>query len=144
MKETKLSPALFWIIGFPFAALWASASVASKIGLTAAQPFTISFIRFSGAGLLMLVISHVFMQKQLPKGRQWKQLAVYGLLNISLYLGLFIYNNFLRHSTLLFVTFKRLQLYWPLTPVDVIHNCYTHSEYTRDYNINFSALPFHG
>ncbi len=90
MKETKLSPALFWIIGFPFAALWASASVASKIGLTAAQPFTISFIRFTAAGLLMLIISHVFMQKQLPKGRQWKQLAIYGLLNISLYLGLFI------------------------------------------------------
>jgi probable blue pigment (indigoidine) exporter len=90
MKEPKLSPALFWIIGFPFAALWASASVASKIGLTAAQPFTISFIRFTIAGLLMLIISHVFMQKQLPKGRQWKQLAIYGLLNISLYLGLFI------------------------------------------------------
>ena len=90
MKATKLSPALFWIIGFPFAALWASASVASKIGLTAAQPFTISFIRFTIAGLLMLIISHVFMQKQLPKGRQWKQLAIYGLLNISLYLGLFI------------------------------------------------------
>jgi len=90
MKEPKLSPALFWIIGFPFAALWASASVASKIGLTAAQPFTISFIRFTAAGLLMLIISHVFMQKQLPKGRQWKQLAIYGLLNISLYLGLFI------------------------------------------------------
>lgn len=90
MKEPKLSPALFWIIGFPFAALWASASVASKIGLTAAQPFTISFIRFTIAGLIMLIISHVFMQKQLPKGRQWKQLAIYGLLNISLYLGLFI------------------------------------------------------
>ena len=90
MKATKLSPALFWIIGFPFAALWASASVASKIGLTAAQPFTISFIRFTAAGLLMLIISHVFMQKQLPNGRQWKQLAIYGLLNISLYLGLFI------------------------------------------------------
>ena len=90
MKATKLSPALFWIIGFPFAALWASASVASKIGLTAAQPFTISFIRFTIAGLLMLIISHVFMQKQLPKGRQWKQLAIYGLLNISIYLGLFI------------------------------------------------------
>lgn len=90
LKATKLSPALYWIIGFPFAALWASASVASKIGLTAAQPFTISFIRFTAAGLLMLLISHVFMQKQLPKGRQWKQLAIYGLLNISLYLGLFI------------------------------------------------------
>ncbi len=90
MKETKLSPALYWIIGFPFAALWASASVASKIGLTSAQPFTISFIRFSIAGLLMLIISHAILQKQLPKGNQWKQLAIYGLLNISLYLGLFI------------------------------------------------------
>ena len=90
MKETKLSPALYWIIGFPFAALWASASVASKIGLTAAQPFTISFIRFSIAGLLMLIISHAILQKQLPKENQWKQLAIYGLLNISLYLGLFI------------------------------------------------------
>lgn len=90
MNTVKSHPALFWIIGFPFAALWASASVASKIGLTAAQPFTISFIRFTAAGVLMLLISHVFMQKQLPKGRQWKQLAIYGLLNISLYLGLFI------------------------------------------------------
>lgn len=90
MKETKFSPALFWIIGLPFAALWASASVASKIGLTAAQPFTISFIRFTIAGFLMLIISHVILQKQLPKGSQWKQLAIYGLLNISLYLGLFI------------------------------------------------------
>lgn len=90
MNTLKSHPALFWIVGFPFAALWASASVASKIGLTAAQPFTISFIRFSIAGLLMLFISHVFMRKQLPKGRQWKQLAIYGLLNISLYLGLFI------------------------------------------------------
>ena len=90
MKSPKPHPLLFWIIGFPFAALWASASVASKIGLTAAQPFTISFIRFTAAGLLMLLITHVFMQKQLPKGKQWKQLAIYGLLNISLYLGLFI------------------------------------------------------
>jgi probable blue pigment (indigoidine) exporter len=90
MKETKFSPSLFWIIGFPFAALWASASVASKIGLTGAQPFTISFIRFTIAGFLMLIISHVILQKQLPKGNQWKQLAIYGLLNISLYLGLFI------------------------------------------------------
>lgn len=90
MKETKLSPALFWIIGLPFSALWASASVASKIGLTAGQPFTISFIRFSIAGLLMLFIAHVILKKSLPQKEQWKQLAIYGLLNISLYLGLFI------------------------------------------------------
>jgi drug/metabolite transporter (DMT)-like permease len=86
----KPHPSLYWLIGFPFAALWASASVASKIGLTAGQPFSISFIRFSIAGLLMLFIAHVVLKKSLPKREQWKQLAIYGLLNISLYLGLFI------------------------------------------------------
>lgn len=86
----KPHPSLYWLIGFPFAALWASASVASKIGLTDSQPFTISFIRFTIAGLLMIFIAHVLLKKSLPKGQQWKQLAIYGLLNISLYLGLFI------------------------------------------------------
>jgi drug/metabolite transporter (DMT)-like permease len=86
----KRHPSLFWLIGLPFSALWASASVASKIGLTAGQPFTISFIRFSIAGILMLFIAHVVLKKSLPKKEQWKQLAIYGLLNISLYLGLFI------------------------------------------------------
>lgn len=90
MNRPQLHPLLFWIIGFPFAAMWASASVASKLGLASAQPFTISFIRFSIAGILMLLVSHGLLRKTFPKGRQWKQLAIYGLLNISLYLGLFI------------------------------------------------------
>jgi drug/metabolite transporter (DMT)-like permease len=38
----------------------------------------------------MVVVSHVLLRKTIPKGSQWKQLAIYGLLNISLYLGLFI------------------------------------------------------
>lgn len=38
----------------------------------------------------MLFISHILLKKPLPIGRQFKQLAIYGLLNISLYLGLFI------------------------------------------------------
>ena len=90
MKNSKPHPLLFWIIGVPFAAMWASASVASKLGLASAEPFTISFIRFSIAGILMLFVSHVLLRKTIPKGSQWKQLAIYGLLNISLYLGLFI------------------------------------------------------
>lgn len=90
MKNSKPHPLLFWIIGVPFAAMWASASVASKLGLASAEPFTISFIRFSIAGILMVVVSHVLLRKTIPKGSQWKQLAIYGLLNISLYLGLFI------------------------------------------------------
>jgi len=90
MKNSKPHPLLFWIIGVPFAAMWASASVASKLGLASAEPFTISFIRFSIAGILMVFVSHVLLRKRIPKGSQWKQLAIYGLLNISLYLGLFI------------------------------------------------------
>jgi drug/metabolite transporter (DMT)-like permease len=38
----------------------------------------------------MIFIAHVLLKKSLPKAEQWKQLAIYGLLNISLYLGLFI------------------------------------------------------
>ena len=38
----------------------------------------------------MVFVSHVLLRKALPKSSQWKQLAIYGLLNISLYLGLFI------------------------------------------------------
>ncbi len=90
MNRSQLHPLLFWIIGLPFAAIWASASVASKLGLASAEPFTISFIRFSIAGILMVFVSHVLLRKALPKSSQWKQLAIYGLLNISLYLGLFI------------------------------------------------------
>ena len=90
MNRSQLHPLLFWIIGLPFAAIWASASVASKLGLASAEPFTISFIRFSIAGILMVFVSNVLLRKALPKSSQWKQLAIYGLLNISLYLGLFI------------------------------------------------------
>ena len=90
MNRSQLHPLLFWIIGLQFAAIWASASVASKLGLASAEPFTISFIRFSIAGILMVFVSHVLLRKALPKSSQWKQLAIYGLLNISLYLGLFI------------------------------------------------------
>ena len=38
----------------------------------------------------MLLIAHGLMHKRLPQKNEWKQLAVYGLLNISLYLGLYV------------------------------------------------------
>lgn len=38
----------------------------------------------------MLAISHLLLQQKLPQGRVWKQLAIYGLLNISIYLGIYI------------------------------------------------------
>ena len=77
-------------IGIVFSFLWASASTASKIGLQSAQPFVISIARFSIAGGIMLSVAHGLLKKRLPSGKEWKQLMIYGLLNISLYLGLYI------------------------------------------------------
>jgi probable blue pigment (indigoidine) exporter len=76
--------------GILFAFLWASASAATKIALQSAQPFVIAVSRFFIAAGIMLFIAHVILKKQLPQKQQWKQIAVYGVLNISIYLGLYI------------------------------------------------------
>ncbi|HTI07635.1 MAG TPA: DMT family transporter [Puia sp.] len=76
--------------GFGFSVLWASASTATKLGLQAAQPFMICITRFFLAAILMLGITHGLLGNRLPRGAEWKQLAIYGLLNISIYLGLYV------------------------------------------------------
>ncbi len=78
------------IIGFVFAALWASASVATKIGLLSAQPLVIANLRFFIAGFLMLLGAHVFRKYRLPERDEWLPLLIYGLLNVTIYLGLYI------------------------------------------------------
>jgi probable blue pigment (indigoidine) exporter len=80
-----------WIVaGFLFAVLWASASTATKIGLTVAQPFVIAEMRFALASFIMLFITHLLFGNRLPVKSEWKQLMIYGLLNISIYLGLYV------------------------------------------------------
>lgn len=76
--------------GLAFAVLWASASSATKIALISAQPFVIAVSRFFIAGILMLIFAHGIRGYRLPKGREWKHIMVYGLLNISIYLGLYV------------------------------------------------------
>lgn len=78
------------LAGFFFAALWASASTATKIGLTVAQPLVIAEVRFAVASTVMLLLVHVIKGQRLPKGKEWKQIAIYGLLNISIYLGCYV------------------------------------------------------
>ncbi|HNP22208.1 MAG TPA: DMT family transporter [Panacibacter sp.] len=73
-----------------FSILWPSAAVATRIGLESAQPFVIAVTRFFIAGTLMLLVSHVVFKNRLPQKNEWKQLAIYGLLNISIYLGLYV------------------------------------------------------
>ncbi|WP_242696288.1 DMT family transporter [Longitalea luteola] len=81
---------LWFLTGTGFAILWPSAAVATKFGLQHAQPFVICILRFFIAGLLMLLLAHGVLRKRLPQKNEWKQLAIYGLLNISLYLGLYV------------------------------------------------------
>lgn len=78
------------LTGISFAVLWASASTATKIALTSAQPFVIAVSRFFIAAFIMLVISHIFMKNRIPRKREWNAIMFYGLLNVSIYLGLYI------------------------------------------------------
>lgn len=87
MKATGIK---LTIAGLCFAILWSSASAATKIGLESAQPFVIAVTRFFIGGVIMLFITHVLLKKRLPKQEEWKQLAIYGLLNISIYLGCYV------------------------------------------------------
>lgn len=90
--KTSFKQFLSFLAGIIFAVLWASASAATKIGLQSAQPFVIAIARFALASLAMLVTAHLLMGHQLPSGkRAWRQLAVYGFLNVGLYLGLYVW-----------------------------------------------------
>jgi probable blue pigment (indigoidine) exporter len=76
--------------GLAFAALWASASTATKIGLKVAEPFTIANVRFFMAGILMLLFAHLLRGYRLPRRSEVLPLIIYGFLNVTAYLGLFV------------------------------------------------------
>lgn len=78
------------VAGILFAALWASASTATKIGLTVAQPLVIALVRFGMASAILLCLAHGVLRQRFPTRSEWMRLAVYGFLNISVYLGLYV------------------------------------------------------
>jgi probable blue pigment (indigoidine) exporter len=77
-------------IGLVFAMIWASASVATKLGLQSAQPLIIANVRFFIAGILMLIGAHLFRKYRLPERAEWLPLLIYGVLNVTIYLGLYV------------------------------------------------------
>jgi drug/metabolite transporter (DMT)-like permease len=80
-----------WIVaGVLFALLWSSASTATKLALSDAQPLVIAEIRFMIAGILILSFSHLVKKAPLPSGKRWKHLIIYGLLNVTIYLGCYV------------------------------------------------------
>jgi probable blue pigment (indigoidine) exporter len=77
--------------GIAFAMLWASASVATKKGLVSVQPFVLANIRFIVAGIVLLLITKILGRSIKFSKVEFKQLVIYGFLNVSLYLGLFVW-----------------------------------------------------
>jgi probable blue pigment (indigoidine) exporter len=82
----KLNPIL---TGFLFALFWGSAAVAGKYGLLSVEPLVLFSIRFLGAGTLLLIYAYIFQRSEIPSLEEFKQVTIFGILNTTLYLGLF-------------------------------------------------------
>jgi drug/metabolite transporter (DMT)-like permease len=78
--------------GLLYAALWASASVATKYGVQSVHPFILANARFfiAGIGMLLFVYGIQRPQNAWPRGKQWGQLTLFALLNTTIYLGAFV------------------------------------------------------
>ncbi|SOE23467.1 EamA domain-containing membrane protein RarD [Spirosomataceae bacterium TFI 002] len=87
---TKKTNWKFLGLGFIFIALWSSASVAAKLGLKSVQPFVLYQARFTLAAFIMLSLVYIIRKGKVPKKSEFKQLALFGFLNITCSLGLFV------------------------------------------------------
>ncbi|MFD2573596.1 DMT family transporter [Spirosoma soli] len=78
--------------GLLFAALWASASVATKFGVQSVHPLILANVRFFIAGLGMLLFAYGIQRTKnaWPVGVEWRQLTIFALLNTTIYLGTFV------------------------------------------------------
>jgi drug/metabolite transporter (DMT)-like permease len=87
-------------IGLFFSLIWASASVATKFGLLHGDPFILSNIRFGLSGGSLLLVAYLFNkgpEYRLPKGKEWKQLTIFGVLNTALFLMLYVWG--MKHTS---------------------------------------------
>ena len=75
-------------LGLVFVFLWASVSVAAKLGYHDTKPLTLLEARFVFAALLLLVVNHLVRRRPLPHRGQWRHLAVISVTNSAGYLGL--------------------------------------------------------
>lgn len=78
--------------GLLFAALWASASVATKFGVQSVHPLILANVRFfiAGGGMLLFAYGIQRVPNAWPTRSEWKQLTIFALLNTTIYLGAFV------------------------------------------------------
>lgn len=75
------------LIGIFFSILWASGAIATKIGLLSSSPLMFATTRLISAGLIMFVFTYFIKSNRWPKGVEWRQLIILGILNTTLYAG---------------------------------------------------------
>lgn len=78
--------------GLMFAALWASASVATKFGVLSVHPLILANVRFFIAGTGMLLFAYGVQRKpdRWPTRQEFGRLTIFALLNTTIYLGAFV------------------------------------------------------
>jgi drug/metabolite transporter (DMT)-like permease len=77
-----------YLIGFLFALLWASGSLATKIGVGSADPLSLALMRFVLAGSVLFVYNYLVKRSNpLPKGEQWLKIIVFGFFGTTVYSG---------------------------------------------------------
>lgn len=80
----------YLLAGLSFAVLWSSASSAAKIGIGSGGGLVLFTTRFLIAGLVLLAYATLIQRDRMPQGKEWGQLTLFGALNTTIYLGVFI------------------------------------------------------
>lgn len=83
-----ISTALYTLLALLFSFIWASAFIAIKFGLRSSPPFFLMGFRFLVAGSTLLLFARASKHPLPHSQRDWSRLAILGLLNNALYLGL--------------------------------------------------------
>ncbi|MFW5680729.1 MAG: DMT family transporter [Pseudomonadota bacterium] len=76
-------------MGTGFALMWSSAFTSAKIALLYAPPFTLLAVRFLLSGVVAIAVARWLGQPWPTDAAHWRRIALLGLCQNSLYLGLF-------------------------------------------------------
>ena len=80
--------ALSVAMGLAFALIWSSAFSSARIALADAPPFLFLGLRFAVAGIGAVLVALALGQRLPREGRTWRLVAMFGLCQNTLYLGL--------------------------------------------------------